>query len=461
MQSGHGFPLGGQHVEAVVNPLYRNGQLDQRQYYPANAQTMHTQNNMPDVHQQYPSYSVPSIHLHAPLDHGAYAYDDRRDALVASHEFADRSGQSRGAGTDGNTVLASQSRVEAGFCGDCQLPIHQQVGGQYDTHHCLCAPRPVVSQFPGTMLSAVEDYMYAFETRKQAREYMRKPRHFVKLREVGDDWKDVEKDQMRWANKVFDAIVTLPLDASESAQDMFQTIQAKGFKPEYIEASAWRIVGRTIRIHKHGSELQKKVQIQGKTIDQCKASVRLETIIEVLLYHKNIAKDVLDGWKWKAVVDQPSRRLKLSQGSRASNHNKYKKLEEMKTKAVNPGTARVNTTQSVASASGAKAIPRNVISARERPAESDEKSENELVDGQMEDELSGEEDVEDDDVDDEDLDREEIEDEDFETDGLAEIAPPNMAYPSKSLYASKVATGLKSSKNITKVLDAGGVTGQA
>lgn len=90
-------------------------------------------------------------------------------------------------------------------------------------------------------------------------------------------------------------MTTLGDDAGESDRKIFTRIQERKFDQKYIEAYAYGIVGRTIQIHKHGSELLPNFQLTHTMTDQTKASKRLKTIASLLYIKKNVTRDVLDG----------------------------------------------------------------------------------------------------------------------------------------------------------------------
>ena len=178
-----------------------------------------------------------------------------------------------------------------------------------------------------TILSNIKSAEYTFKNVDEASAHLLTAKHKVEVE--NDDWREVEKDQFQWFVKLFKAMITLPKDAADTDANSFRTIQTKGFTQEHIEASVWAIIARTLFIHKYGSELQAKFQLDGQSIDQLKASDRLKTLVKLLYRKKNVVKDVLDGWKFRAVVDQPDRRLKRAENTEETNKHKYEKLKRL------------------------------------------------------------------------------------------------------------------------------------
>lgn len=170
-----------------------------------------------------------------------------------------------------------------------------------------------------------------FKNSDEAAAYLWKIKHKVMVED--DDWEEVEAHQPEWFDKLFNAMIKLRKDASDTDKNVFKTIQKKGYTEELIQASAWAIIRRTLQIHQYGSELEARSQLDGKTIAQMKASERLNNLVDILYDKKNVVKDVLDSWKLRLIVDQPIKRLARAKQTKKCNDEKKERL--MRTREEN------------------------------------------------------------------------------------------------------------------------------
>lgn len=187
------------------------------------------------------------------------------------------------------------------------------------------------SSIKDTVLPKIGEFKGRFASTEEAEYFIQKVRHQVEV--DMDDFGAVKDELQSWANKIFDAMRTMPADARDKNVNMFNTISKKGFKAPYFEARAYDVVARVIDLHETGSELLAKFQLKNSTIEQCKASERLNRLIHVCLYNKGVVKDILDGWKVSAIVAEPSARMKCANDT--VQNNKRKKEVTAKLKADN------------------------------------------------------------------------------------------------------------------------------
>lgn len=180
-----------------------------------------------------------------------------------------------------------------------------------------------------------------FDNLKEASDYIMICKHEMNVED--DDWEEIMENPKPWYQKLYDAMITRPKDVPDTDKDdsSWAMIQNKGFTQKHIQASAWALIIRTLNIHRYGSELE-QTQLQGRSIDHMKASERLNMLVDILYHKKNVVKDVLDSFKLRLVVDQPTKRLARSKQTWRGNKNKKdvangikEELEQYKAKQGN------------------------------------------------------------------------------------------------------------------------------
>ena len=248
-------------------------------------------------------------------------------------------------------------------CATCDMPI----SGSSD-YSCVCAGSTPAgghttasdsdrsgdsldeeALFSGTSLVGIGRFGQAFTDVKKAREFMAQIRHRVNVKE--DDVEEVKRNQMDWIRRIYEAMRTLPNNASSGERRVFKVIQDKEIKQKFFEACAYDLVGRAIDIHEKGSQLVADFQLKGKDIAQMKASQRLDTLIDALYNNKNMVKDALHGWKASLIVAQPGSRLNCAKASMRNNTRKKANMDELKAENARLKNALDTSTNSSTAAS--------------------------------------------------------------------------------------------------------------
>lgn len=181
----------------------------------------------------------------------------------------------------------------------------------------------------GEVLEGTDHFAKKFAGVNSAKAYMSRSRHRIKVQD--DDVDEVEKHQEHHTIRIYEAMRTLPNNSAESYDRTFKTIQRNGFKNQkYLEACAGKIVSSVIDLHRNGTHLHSGLQLEGNEVEQIKASERIEKLVDMLYVRKTIVKDIIDGWKFDAIVAQPSVRLQNAIDTLKNNEKKKKNLDSMK-----------------------------------------------------------------------------------------------------------------------------------